>query len=86
MRRHVVADTGREVWVRATELDVTVSRVAEGVQALDFLPVIVAVCQQGAFERCSTAALALYFGAEISRAEGAMNGDWFNWRLRAGVP
>ena len=47
MRRHVVAEIGRGVWVGATDLDVTVSRVPDRVQALEFLPVMVAVSQQG---------------------------------------
>ena len=50
VRRHVVAEIGRGVGVRATELDVTVSRVPERVQGLDFLPVMVAVSQQGVCE------------------------------------
>ena len=44
---HVVAESGRGIWVRETEFGVTLSRVANGVQALGLLPVTVAVSQRG---------------------------------------
>ena len=47
VRRHVVAESGREEGVRATEFDVTAGRVTQGVQALGLLPVAMAVSQQG---------------------------------------